>query len=50
VVRKNVANSTPLKREGNPQEVATTVSFLLSEEASFLTGLNLDVNGGLLFS
>lgn len=49
-VRKNVANGTPLKREGNPQEVATTVSFLLSEEASFLTGVNMDINGGLLFS
>lgn len=49
-VRANVANGTPLRREGNPQEVATTVSFLLSNEASFLTGVNLDINGGLLFS
>jgi len=49
-VRKNVANGTPLRREGNPDEVATTVSFLLSSEASFLTGVNLDINGGLLYS
>lgn len=48
--RKNVANATPLKREGNSDEVATTVSFLLSEEASFLNGVNLDINGGLFFS
>lgn len=49
-VRTNVANGTPLKREGNPQEVATTVSFMLSQEASFLNGVNLDINGGLAFS
>jgi len=49
-VRKNVANGTPLKREGNPQEVASTVSFMLTEDASFLHGVNLDINGGLLFS
>ena len=49
-VRSNVANGTPLKREGKPDEVADTVSYLLSDEASFLTGVNLDVNGGLLFS
>ncbi|MDA9974046.1 SDR family oxidoreductase, partial [Gammaproteobacteria bacterium] len=49
-VRANVANATPLKREGTPLEMATTVSFLLSDESSFLTGINLDTNGGLVFS
>ena len=49
-VRKNVANGTPLKREGSPSEIATIVSFLASSEASFLTGVNMDTNGGLLFS
>lgn len=49
-VRQSVANGTPLKREGAPEEVATTVSYLLSNEASFLNGVNLDINGGLLFS
>ncbi len=49
-VRSNVANGTPLKREGKPGEVADSVSYLLSDEASFLTGVNLDINGGLLFS
>lgn len=48
--RQNVANSTPLKREGKSDEVADTVSYLLSDEASFVTGVNLDINGGLLFS
>ena len=49
-VRKNVANGTPLRREGESDEVATAVSFLLSDEASFVHGVNLDINGGLLFS
>ncbi len=49
-VRTNVANGTPLRREGRPEEVANAVSYLLSEEASFITGNNIDINGGLLFS
>ncbi|MGV3459781.1 MAG: SDR family NAD(P)-dependent oxidoreductase [Flavobacterium sp.] len=49
-VRTNVANGTPLRREGRAEEVADVVAYLASEEASFLTGLNLDVNGGLAFS
>jgi len=49
-VRKNVAGGTPLRREGAPNEVADVVTYLASGESSFLTGLNLDTNGGLLFS
>jgi 3-oxoacyl-[acyl-carrier protein] reductase len=49
-VREFVANATPLKREGNPDEVAKLAVFLASDEASFMTGNNVDVNGGLLFS
>lgn len=49
-VRTNVANGTPLRREGRPNEVADAVDYLLSESSSFLTGVNMDVNGGLLFS
>ena len=49
-VRSNVAAMTPLRREGVSEEVADTVAFLASDEASFLTGVNLDINGGLLFS
>jgi len=49
-VRKNIAGMTPLRREGRPQEVADVVAYLASEEASFLHGLNLDTNGGLIFS
>ena len=49
-VRANVAASTPLRREGAAKEVADTVAYLVSDQASFLTGLNLDINGGLYFS
>ena len=49
-VRSNVANATPLKREGTSDEMASIVKFLLSNDASFLTGVNLDSNGGLFFS
>jgi len=49
-VRKNNANNTPLKREGRSEEVADLVAYLASEEASFMTGTCVDINGGLLFS
>lgn len=49
-VRENVANSTPLRRQGQATEVADAVAYLASDEASFITGTNIDINGGLLFS
>lgn len=49
-VRANVANATALKREGGAKEVADTVSYLASDESSYLTGVNLDINGGLYYS
>lgn len=49
-VRSNVANATPLRREGSSEEVADAVSYLCSDESSFIHGTNIDINGGLLFS
>ncbi len=37
---------SPLKRMGRPEEIAPAISFLLSDEASFITGHNLMVDGG----
>jgi 3-oxoacyl-[acyl-carrier protein] reductase len=48
--RAAVAGNTPLRREGHPDEVANAIAYLASDEARFLTGVNLDVNGGLGFS
>lgn len=46
-VRKNIAAATPLRREGTSEEVANLVAFLASDDASFITGANYDINGGL---
>jgi len=49
-VRTHVANITPLKREGSSEDVANLTAFLASDEAAFITGANIDINGGTLFS
>ncbi|MCL4161382.1 UNVERIFIED_CONTAM: hypothetical protein GTU68_050424 [Idotea baltica] len=49
-VRTNVAAGTPLRREGEAKEVAELVAYLASDESSFITGNNIDINGGLAFS
>jgi NAD(P)-dependent dehydrogenase (short-subunit alcohol dehydrogenase family) len=38
---------TPLKRMGRPEEVASAIAFLASDDASFITGTTLDINGGI---
>ena len=48
--RENVANATPLKRQGQAEETADLVAYLASDEASFINGANIDINGGLAFS
>lgn len=43
-----LAEETPLGRMGRPEEVAAAVGFLCSEDAAFITGADLPVNGGLV--
>ena len=49
-VRSNVAAGTPLRREGEADEVADLVLYLASAQSSFITGASVDINGGLYFS
>jgi 3-oxoacyl-[acyl-carrier protein] reductase len=46
--RQNAVKSIPLGRVGAPNDVASAVCFLASDEASYITGHVLNVNGGLL--
>jgi 3-oxoacyl-[acyl-carrier protein] reductase len=48
--RKQLQDSIPLGRLGDPQDVAATVAFLVSEEAGYITGETIHVNGGMLMS
>lgn len=43
---KDVLATIPLGRIGQPQEIAATIKFLLSEDAGFITGQNICVDGG----
>lgn len=45
-VLKGIIDNIPLKRLGKASEIAAAVSFLVSSEAGFITGANLDINGG----
>lgn len=44
------ASNVPLGRLGQPEDVAYVVNFLASEQASYLTGVTIPVNGGLYIS
>ncbi len=46
--KQNAVKSIPLGRVGSPEDVASAVCFLASEQASYITGHVLNVNGGLL--
>jgi NAD(P)-dependent dehydrogenase (short-subunit alcohol dehydrogenase family) len=45
-VIEKVKSMTPVGRFGEPHEVACAVRFLASDDASFITGVNLRVDGG----
>jgi 3-oxoacyl-[acyl-carrier protein] reductase len=46
-LKQKLLEETPLKRIGAAQDVASAVKFLVSDDASFITGHVLDVNGGI---
>ena len=46
VVEQQMIQSVPLRRLGTLEEVANGVAFLMSQEASYITGFNLEITGG----
>jgi NAD(P)-dependent dehydrogenase (short-subunit alcohol dehydrogenase family) len=46
--KASFANATPMGRIGRPQELATAALFLASDDSSFITGIDLQVDGGLV--
>ncbi|HTC60011.1 MAG TPA: SDR family oxidoreductase [Solirubrobacteraceae bacterium] len=46
-LKQGMVNQTVLHRSGEPEEVAAAISFLASEDASYVTGQTLNVSGGL---
>lgn len=43
---KKIQGRTPMKRIGKPIDIANAITFIISDEASFITGVNLIIDGG----
>ncbi|MCV6824006.1 MULTISPECIES: SDR family NAD(P)-dependent oxidoreductase [Halocynthiibacter] len=48
--RRGLEAAAPLKRQGSPEDTANLVLFLACDDSAYLTGTNIDINGGMLFS
>jgi acetoacetyl-CoA reductase len=46
-IREQIVASIPMGRLAQPSEIAAVVAFLASEEAGYITGANISVNGGM---
>jgi NAD(P)-dependent dehydrogenase (short-subunit alcohol dehydrogenase family) len=49
-VMEKLVNASALGRAGAPEEVANAVAFLMSNEARYITGIDLPVDGGVMAS
>ena len=49
-IRDDIVGKVPVGRLGRPEEIARAVEFLTADDAGFITGANLPVNGGLFMS
>ena len=43
-----IKQATPLQRNGKPEDVANVVEFLVSDKASFISGTDIVVDGGVI--
>ncbi|PSL18896.1 SDR family NAD(P)-dependent oxidoreductase [Shimia abyssi] len=48
--RRGFEANAPLKRQGQVDDAANLVLFLACDDSAFITGTNIDINGGMLFS
>lgn len=48
--RRGFEAAAAVKRQGTPEDVANLVAFLACDDSAFITGTNVDINGGVLFS
>ncbi len=49
-VREAIVSGIPMRRMGTPEEIAAAIAFLAADESTYITGVNLPVNGGLFIS
>ena len=48
--RRGFETNAPVKRQGHVEDAANLVLFLACDDSAFMTGTNIDINGGMLFS
>jgi acetoacetyl-CoA reductase len=48
-IRQAIIDTVPMKRLGKPEEIGAAVSYLASENAGYVTGATINVNGGLYY-
>lgn len=48
--RRGYEASVPVRRQGTVEDTANLILFLASDDSAFITGANIDINGGMLFS
>ena len=48
-IKERAINAQPIKRVGRPEDIADAVAFLASDDASYITGQTLIVDGGKQF-
>lgn len=48
--RRGFEANAPVRRQGTTEDVANLVLFLASDDSAFITGANMDINGGMVFS